>query len=49
MGDPNVSLLIMRRRAPTNEQENAPALERVAPSLPASETKGAGKVSGADS
>ena len=41
--------IIMRRRAPTDEQVNAPALERVALSLPVSENKGAGKVSGADS
>jgi len=41
--------IIMRRRAPTNEQVNAPALERVALSLPVSENKGADEVSGADS
>ena len=31
--------IIMRRRAPTDEQVNAPALERVALSLPVSEKK----------
>jgi len=41
--------IIMRRRAPTDEQVNAPALERVALSLPVSENKGADEVSGADS
>ncbi len=42
-------VIIMRRRAPTNEQVNAPALERVALSLPVSENKGADEVSGEDS
>ena len=42
-------VIIMRRRAPTDEQVNAPALERVALSLPVNENKGVGKVSGADS
>ncbi|MFH1935532.1 MAG: hypothetical protein ABIN18_28660 [Pseudomonadota bacterium] len=40
---------IKRYRAPTNEQVNVPALERVALSLPVSENKGADEVSGADS
>ena len=38
-----------RRRAPTNEQVNAPALERVVLSLLVSENKGADEVSGEDS
>lgn len=41
--------IIMRRRAPTDKQVNAPALVKGALFLPVSENKGAGKVSGADS
>ena len=42
-------VIIMRRRAPTDEQVKAPALERVALSLLVSENKGADEVSGEDS